>query len=456
MTTLGGRAIKKSGATHSAARGFPERTRVEVAEAIDRGSGLYDPALEAMSADRRGAYHTERLRDTIKHAYDHSPHFRRRMEAADLTPDSIRQVRDLTRLPILKKSILPQLQKQSPPFGGLLAAPLSEVGRIYQSPGPIYEPEGRQPDYWRMARAFYAGGFRPGDVVQVTFAYHLTPGGWICDGGLKALGCVVVPGGVGNTETQVQLLRDLRVTGYVGTAAFLSALLTKAEEMGWNVVKDLSLRVAAVSGAMMAESMRQSMTDRYQLMIRQVYAIGDLGLVGYECHKASGMHIADDLILQIVDPWTGSEVAIGEPGEVVVTAFDLLYPLIRFGTGDLSAVTAEPCTCGRTSGRLTRIMGRVDEVTKVKGVFVHPRQVDEVMAAFPDVRRHQVLVRLKGHDDQMTFLVELESGAPAELVATRLKDRIKDILKLTAIVEVVPPGTIGEGAKTILDERRWD
>jgi phenylacetate-CoA ligase len=378
------------------------------------------------------------------------------MEAAGLTPDAIRHVQDLTRLPVLKKSTLPQLQKESPPFGGLLAASLSEVVRIYQSPGPIYEPEGRQSDYWRMARAFYAGGVRPGDVVQVTFAYHLTPGGWICDGGLKALGCVVVPGGVGNTEIQVQLLRDLRVTGYVGTAAFLSTLLTKAEEIGWNVVEVLSLRVASVSGAMMAESMRRMMADKYQLMIRQVYAIGDLGLVGYECQSASGMHIADDLILQIVDPWSGNELAAGEPGEVVVTLFDPLYPLIRFGTGDLSAVTMEPCACGRTSGRLTRIMGRVDEVTKVKGMFVHPRQVDEVMGVFPEVRRHQVRVRLKGHDDEVTFLVELASGAPAEPLVTRLKGRIKDLLKLTAIVEVVPSGTLPEGAKMILDERRWD
>ena len=427
-----------------------------VAEAIDRNLGLYDPELEAMSADRRRAYHAERLHAAVKHAYDHSPHFRRRMERAGLTPAAITQVHDLARLPVLKKSTLPQLQKQAPPFGGLLAAPLSEVSRIYQSPGPLHEPEGREPDYWRMARAFYAGGFRSGDLVQVTFAYHLSPGGWICDGGLRALGCVIVPAGVGNTELQVELLRDLRIAGYVGTAAFLSTLITKAEEMGWDVVKDLCLRVASVSGAMMAESMRQMMADRYRLMIRQIYAIGDLGLVGYECQKASGMHIADDLILQIVDPRSGRELAVGEPGEVVVTVFDPLYPLIRFGTGDLSAVTTDPCGCGRTSARLTRIMGRVDEVTKIKGMFVHPRQVDEVVAAFSEVLRYQVIVRLKGHDDQMAFLIELASGVEPEPLLTKLRDKTKDLLQITANIEVVPPGTIAEGAKKILDERRWD
>ena len=409
-----------------------------------------------MSPERREAYQAKRLQAVVKHAYDHSPHFRRRMEAVRLSPAAIKGIEDLNRLGVLKKSSLPQLQKQDPPFGGLLAAPLSEVSRIFQSPGPLYEPEGRRPDYWRMARALYAGGFRPGDLVQVTFAYHLSPGGWMCDGGLRALGCVVVPGGVGNTELQAQLLRDLRVTGYVGTAAFLSTLITKAEEMGCNVLEDLCLRVASVSGAMMAESMRHMMADRYRLTIRQIYAIGDLGLVGYECQKASGMHIADDLLLQIIDPQSGSEAPIGEPGEVVITVFDQVYPLIRFGTGDLSAVTAEPCRCGRTSARLKGIMGRVDEVTKIKGMFVHPRQVDEVAAAFPEVTRYQVVVRLKGHDDEMAFRVELASGVEPEPLLAKLKEKTKDLLKIRATVEAVPPGTIAEGAKKILDERRWD
>ena len=427
-----------------------------VTRQTDHSPGLHDPKLEAMSAERRRAYQAEQLQTAVRHAYDHSPNFRRRMETAGLTPAAIKGIEDLARLPVLKKSSLPQLQKQDPPFGGLLAVPLSEVSRIYQSPGPIFEPEGRQSDYWRMARAFYAGGFRPGDVVQVTFAYHLTPGGWICDGGLRALGCVVVPAGVGNTEVQVQVLRDLVVTGFVGTAAFLATLISKAEEMGYDVAEELRLRVASVGGAMMAESMRQMMADRYRLQIRQTYAIGDLGLIGYECQEASGLHIADDLLLQIVDPQGGAEISVGEPGEVVVTVFDQVYPLIRFGTGDLSAVTTELCPCGRTSARLTRIMGRVDEVTKIKGMFVHPRQVDEVAAAFPEVRCCQVVVRLRGHDDEMTFRVELASGVEPEPLLAKLKQKTKDLLKITANVEVVSPGTLAEGAKKILDERQWD
>ncbi len=427
-----------------------------VTRQIDRSPGLYDPKLEAMSTERRRAYQAQQLQTAVRHAYDHSPNFRCRMETAALTPAAIKGIEDLAHLPVLKKSSLPQLQRQDPPFGGLLAVHLSEVSRIYQSPGPIYEPEGRQSDYWRMARAFYAGGFRPGDVVQVTFAYHLTPGGWICDGGLRALGCVVIPAGVGNTEVQVQLLRDLVVTGFVGTAAFLATLISKAEEMGYDVAEDLHLRVASVGGAMMAESMRQMMADRYHLQIRQTYAIGDLGLIGYECQEASGLHIADDLLLQIVDPQSGAEVPVGEPGEVVVTVFDQVYPLIRFGTGDLSAVTTECCSCGRTSARLTRIMGRVDEVTKIKGMFVHPRQVDEVAAACPEIRCCQVVVRLRGHDDEMIFRVELASGVEREPLLAKLKEKTKDLLKITASVEVVPAGTIAEGGKKILDERRWD
>ncbi len=425
-------------------------------ECIDRSPGLYDPALEAMSGERRRAYQTERLRATVKHAYERSPHFRRRLDGAGLTADAIKEIEDIAQLPILRKSALPQLQKEDPPFAGILAVPLSEVGRIYQSPGPIYEPEGGESDYWRMARAFYAGGFRAPDVVQVTFAYHLTPGGWICDGGLRALGCVVVPAGVGNTEVQVQLLRDLGVTGFVGTAAFFSTLITKAEEMGYDVVRDLRLQVVSLGGAMMAHSMRHMMAGRYGLTIRQTYAIGDLGLIGYECQEASGMHIADDLLLQILNPQSGGEAPLGEAGEVVVTVFDQVYPLIRFGTGDLSAVTTEPCPCGRTSARLTRILGRVNEVTKIKGMFVHPRQVEEVAAVFPDIQCCQVVVRLKGADDEMIFRVELANGIEQEPLLSRLKEKIKDLLKVRAIVEAVPPGTIADRAKKILDERRWD
>ena len=206
----------------------------------------------------------------------------------------------------------------------------------------------------------------------------------------------------------------------------------------------------------MAESMRQVMADRYGLLIRQTYAIGDLGLIGYECQEASGMHIADDLLLQIVDPQSGNEVSLGEPGEVVVTVFDQVYPLIRFGTGDLSAVTTEPCPCGRTSARLTRIMGRVDEVTKIRGMFVHPRQVDEVAAEFPEVQCCQVIVRLRGHDDEMIFRVEVAKGIEREPLLARLNEKIKDLLKVRADLEVVPPGTIADRAKKILDERRWD
>ena len=341
-----------------------------------------------------------------------------------------------------------------PPFGGLVAVPPRALQRIFISPGPIYDPEGAGPNYWRMGRAMFAAGFRRGDIVLNTFAYHLTPAGSMCDEGLAALGCVVVPMGGGNTETQVQVLRDVQATGYVGTPSFLHTILQRGEEAGINPLQDLALEVAFVSGGMLPESLRTVMHQGYGVSVTQAYATADLGLIAYECHQRSGMHVAEDLILQIADPETGQPVPDGMAGEVVVTTFNRVYPLIRFGTGDLSVLDPAPCGCGRSTPRLTRILGRADDVTKIRGMFVHPSQLDVVMVEVPDVTRYQLVVRRAGFEDDLVLRIEA-AGSPGDVVA-RLESRVREAIKLRTRVEVVPKGTLPQDGKKILDARTWD
>ncbi|MBI4841934.1 MAG: AMP-binding protein, partial [candidate division NC10 bacterium] len=337
---------------------------------IDRSPGFHNPAVETMAPESRRQFLRARLAETLRHGAERAPHLMARLQSAGLTLTQLVEPDDLFRLPPLRKRELPSLQKQVPPFGGLVAVPPSVLQRIFISPGPIYDPEGAGPDYWRLARAMFAAGFRRGDIVLNTFAYHLTPAGSMCDEGLAALGCVVIPMGGGNTETQVQVLRDVQATGYVGTPSFLHTILQRAEETGIKPLRDLSLEVAFVSGGMLPESLRTVMRQEYGVRVTQAYASADLGLIAYECHRRSGMHVAEDLILQIADPETGQAVPDGMAGEVVVTTFNTVYPLVRFGTGDLSVRDPALCGCGRSTPRLTRILGRADDVTKIRGMFV--------------------------------------------------------------------------------------
>ncbi|MEK6717389.1 MAG: AMP-binding protein [candidate division NC10 bacterium] len=420
----------------------------------DRRPGYYDPAVETMAPEDRSQFLRARLKETLQHAAEHAPHLTARLEAAGLSLDQLAEPDDLFRLPPLRKRELPSLQEQAPPFGGLVAVPAHALQRIFISPGPIYDPEGCGPNYWRMARAMFAAGFRRGDIVLNTFAYHLTPAGSMCDEGLAALGCVVVPMGGGNTETQVQVLRDVQATGYVGTPSFLHTILQRAEEAGIKPLQDLALELAFVSGGMLPESLRTVMHQGYGVSVTQAYATADLGLIAYECHQRSGMHVAEDLILQIADPETGQPVPDGMAGEVVVTTFNRVYPLIRFGTGDLSVLDPAPCGCGRSTPRLTRILGRADDVTKIRGMFVHPSQLDAVMVEVPDVTRYQLVVRRAGFEDDLVLRIEA-AGSPGDVVA-RLESRVREAIKLRTRVEVVPQGTLPQDAKKILDERTWE
>ena len=421
---------------------------------VDRSPGFYDPTMETMAPDVRRHFLRDRLREILQHAAAHTSHLQGRLESAGLTIDRLVEPDDLFRLPPLRKRELPHLQEKAPPFGGLVAVPAHGLQRIFISPGPIYDPEGAGPNYWRMARAMYAAGFRQGDIVLNTFAYHLTPAGSMCDEGLADLGCVVIPMGGGNTETQVQVLRDVQASGYVGTPSFLHTILQRAEESGINPLRDLSLEVAFVSGGMLPESLRDLMHKTYGVSVTQSYASADLGLIAYECQERSGMHVAEDLILQIADPQTGQPVSNGLAGEVVVTTFNTVYPLIRFGTGDLSVLDPAACVCGRTTPRLTRILGRADDSTKIRGMFVHPGQLDAVIAEMPEVARYQLVVRRKGFEDDLSL--RIEAGNPPQDLVPRLEARVREAIKLRTQVEVVPQGTLAQDGKKILDERTWE
>jgi phenylacetate-CoA ligase len=421
---------------------------------IDRSPGYYDAAMETMAAEGRRQFLRDRLKQTLRHAAAHTVHFPGRLAAAGLRLEDLAEPDDLFRLPPLGKQELPRLQREIPPFGGLVAIPVHRLRRIFVSPGPIYDPEGAEANYWRLARAMYAAGFRLGDIVLNTFAYHLTPAGSMCDEGLAALHCAVIPMGGGNTDAQVQMLRHVQATGYVGTPSFLHTILQRAEEEGIKPLQDLSLEVAWVSGGMLPESLRAALRDTYGVSVTQAYASADLGLIAYECPQGAGMHAAEDLIVQVADPETGQPVPDGTPGEVVVTTFNTVYPLIRFGTGDLSVLDPRPCGCGRTAPRLARILGRVDEVTKIRGMFVHPNQLDAVMAALAEGARYQLVVRRVAFDDDLTLRVE--SVHVSDDLAVRLESRVREAIRLRTRVELVSPGTIPPDAKKIRDERTWD
>jgi phenylacetate-CoA ligase len=420
----------------------------------DRLRGYYHRKRETMGGRARRAYQEAWVRALVAHAWRRAPGVRRRLEAAGLRPAAVRTLGDLARLPVVKKAAMPDLQRADPPFGGFSASRPADVGWVFVSPGPIYEPFARRDrSPWRAETAAYAGGFRSGDVVVNTFLYHLTPAAHLFDRGLALLGCTVVPTGPGNVEVQVRTILDLGVTGYVGTPSFLLAILKHADEKG---LGRLPLQVAQVGAEALPPSLRRAIETDHGILTRQGFGTADLGIVAYECREADGMHVMEDVVLEICDPETGAPLPAGETGEIVCTVNHRAYPMIRFGTGDLSAVTEAPCPCGRTSPRMLGWRGRVDEVTKVRGMFVYPRQADEIVARVPGVSRWQVVVTRDAHQDGLEFHVELAQGTAPEPVSAHLVEAIRDVMKLRGEVRVVASGTIPTGAKKIDDRRTWD
>ncbi len=419
-----------------------------------RLKGYYDRKGETMGLRARRRYQEAWLQGLVAHAWRKAPGVRRRMEAAGLRPADLGTLEGLDRLPVIRKAAMPDLQKADPPFGGFCTAKAEDLQWVFVSPGPIYEPfERRDRSPWRTEVSCFAGGFRPGDVVVNTFLYHLTPAAHLIDRGLALLGCTVVPTGPGNTDVQIKTILDLRATGYVGTPSFLVTLLKHAAERG---VGKLPLEVAHVGAEALPESLRRAFEQEHGILTRQSFGTADLGIVAYECREAAGMHLSEDAVFEICDPQTGAPLPAGEVGEIVCTVNHRTYPMIRFATGDLSVVTEAPCLCGRTSPRMLGWRGRADEVTKVRGMFVHPRQGDEVAARFPGVSRYQVVVTRREHQDELTFHVELRPDADRVAIESGLPAAARDVIKLRGEVRVVPPGTIPDGAKKIDDQRKWD
>jgi phenylacetate-CoA ligase len=422
----------------------------------DRCSGYFSE-LETITGKERRRFQDRQLKQIISYAYENAPAVKKKLDRARVKPGDIATARDLEKLPITEKADLVGLQKKNPPFGGLNGVRPEAMGRIFISPGPIYEPGESVYEDNRWAQGLFAGGFRAGDLCQITFNFHLVPFGFMLDSSLKLLGCRTIPAGVGNTELQVQLMKDLKVSGFLGTPSFLFAIFQKAKEMGFNPKKDLTLKTAFVAAEMLPESLRDSLESELGVMVRQSYGTADIGCLGFECLEKNGMHFPDDCIVEIVDPGTGKQCGPGEIGEVVGTCFNKIYPLIRFGSGDLSSFNDEPCPCGRTSPRLMRIVGRVDQMTKVKGMFIHPGLVDTVAAKFQEICACQVVVTREGHQDKMTFRAELtQPCSDPKRLSESLKKVIQENLRIRGEVQFLPRGALSKEAKKIEDRRIWE
>jgi phenylacetate-CoA ligase len=368
-------------------------------------------------------------------------------QLAGVDPATITSRSALAGLPVLRKSDVAALQKENPPFGGLNVTPSGKAWRLLMSPGPIFEPEGGGTDWWGAARALFAAGFRAGDVVHNSFAYHLTPGGFILESGAHALGCAVIPGGVGNTELQLDAIAHYRPNGYVGTPDFLKILLDSAEKSGKDAT---SIRHALVSGAALPGSLREELGKR-GVAVLQCYATAELGVIAYESEVREGMIVNETVIVEIVRPGTGDPLAEGEVGEVVVTSFNPDYPMIRLGTGDLSALMPGTSPCGRTNARIRGWMGRADQTAKVKGMFVHPKQIAEVAARHPQVARLRLVVGREAEQDTMTLLAECAS--PEASLENAVAASLQAVTKLKGAVKLVAPDTLPNDGKVIADER---
>jgi phenylacetate-CoA ligase len=424
---------------------------------IDRVHGYYNRNKETMSRRRREAYLKGRLSQILRYGYRHSKSIRLRFDAMGLKPETIRDLKDLEKLPITKKADLVSAQKENPPFGGFEVIPKKGLRRIYMSPGPVFEPGERDDEDIRWAQALYACGIRKGDIVLNTFNYHLTPLAFMLDESLRMLGATVVPIGPGNLSMQINLMRQLHVTGFLGTPSFLMSIVEAAQGMHLDLKKDLSLQAAFVGAEMFPESLRQKLEEKLGFNIRQAYGTVDVGCLGYECPEKNGMHISEDVMVEIVDTETGRQLETGATGEIVATTFSKVFPMIRFATGDLSYLIGSPCPCGRTSVRLGKILGRTDQVTKVWGIFIHPWQVDEVMAKFPLVASYQIVVTRKDYRDEMAIYIELKEEVADKISLKRgVEKEMQEVLKVKGEVVFTVRGGIPDRAKKIDDRRIWE
>ncbi len=404
----------------------------------------YFDKLETRTAAQRAADLARDLPRQIANAMEKSPAMAAHL--GDIDPAAFTTRESLAELPVLRKSSLSVAQQANPPFGGFTTKAPNQMRHVFQSPGPIYEPGGDSHDWWRMGRALHALGIGAEDIVQNCFSYHLTPAGMIFENGAAAVGASVLPAGTGQTELQAQAAADIGVTAYAGTPDYLKIILDKADEMGL----DLSITRAAVGGGALFPSLRQEYADRGILCL-QSYATADLGNIAYESPAMEGMIVDEGVIVEIVTPGTGNPVPDGEVGEVLVTTLNPDYPLIRFATGDLSAVMAGQSPCGRTNMRIKGWMGRADQTAKIKGMFVRPEQVATLLERHPEILKARVVATREGEQDVMTVLIEAESADPDAIAAT-----VQGVLKLRGKVEILSPGSLPNDGKVIDDQRSYE
>jgi phenylacetate-CoA ligase len=416
--------------------------------------------LETRSHTEREAAHMAALPAQIAHAMQHTAAFSHILHGVDASQITSRAA--LANLPVTRKSELHERQKaarekmahgeRGDVFGGfsslLRQSGQRGMGRIFASPGPIYEPEGKALDYWRAGRAIFAAGFRAGDLAHNAFSYHMTPGAFLMESGAHAVGCTVFPAGTGQTEQQLQAIAELQPDGYLGTPSFLKILAEKASEAG----QTLSIKKGLVGGEAFPPSLRDWFTAR-GMSIYQCYATADLGLIAYETSAREGLVLDEGVIVEIVRPGTGDPVPEGEVGELVVTTFNPAYPLIRFGTGDLSAVLTGSCPTGRSNTRIKGWMGRADQTTKIRGMFVHPGQVAEVIKRFPEIAKARLVVSGEMANDQMTLKVEALSQR--EGLSEQVAQAVRDVTKLRGDIELLAPGSLPNDGKVIEDARSY-
>jgi phenylacetate-CoA ligase len=412
--------------------------------------GHYDTLETRTPAEREEALR-QALPQQIAHAKQNAPFFATWLK--DVDPASVVSRAALAKLPVLRKSMLGEVQKKDPPMGGLITVPIGKARHVFMSPGPIFEIDTDEPDYFRGARAMYAAGFRPGDVIYNTFSYHLTPAGLMMESALRALGCAVVPGGVGNTELQLDAIAAIGPKGYVGTPSFLKILIEKAKELG----KDISsIKHAFVGAEALPPSLRQMFVSA-GMSCQQSYGTADLGTIAYESEAPDGsilgMTIDEGVIVEIVRPGTGDPVPEGDVGEVVVTTFNKTYPLIRFGTGDMSAVLAGPIPCGRTNMRIKGWMGRADQRTKVRGMFVDPEQIAEISKKHPGLGRLRLVIDWVNQADVMTLMVEAPTPSPD--LEKAMEGTIRTVCKVGGKIEFAAPGSLPNDGKVIDDVRKY-
>jgi phenylacetate-CoA ligase len=416
---------------------------------LRRGS-ILDPDLECPSPEAWRTRLGQRLAAAVAHAWNKAPQARRSLELAGLAPADVRGLDDLARVPVTRKDALPGLQASEPPFGGLSGVPPGDLARLFMSPGPIYDPQGHDGDYWRFRHGLAAAGFRQGDVVLNSASYHLTPLGFMFDGAARAIGCAVIPGGVGQTELQLRAACQLRATAYTGTPSFLFQLLTRARETS----TPLSVEVAFVAAEMLPESLRADI-EAFGVRCRQGYGTADLGCLAYECSELGGWHLHPDALIEVLDLETGRPAEPGQPGELVATIFEEAYPLLRFATGDIGALApASRCACGRVAPKLAGLLGRVGDAVKVKGMFVRGGQVEAVLKRFPETGRFRAVVTRDQHLDHLAY--EIESDRPGDVrLAAALAEALREELKVRGEVTLLARGGLPEGSKKMDDRRVW-